>query len=465
MQSANQWAQLNFGTCDLGDKRRTKRMIQVAEEFANNPSASLPSQLEKWGDLKAAYRLFDCKSVTFEAVARPHWELTRQSAVGRTLVIGDTTELDFGRFRDIEGVGPTGNGSGNGFLLHNALMVDADSEEVLGVAGQTIHYRKPKRKSAKRLTAPQRLKKKNRESEIWGKVIDDIGPASEEASYVHVFDRGADNFEVYCHLLQQRCDWVVRGSHLHRCILAGESQESMPLKEYLTTLKRLGSYTLSLRSRPGQAAREAELEVRVGKIKVPRPKHVSPWVRKRKQDPITMHVIEVVEVNPPKDVTPIHWVLLTSLPITSFDDAWTVIRYYELRWLIEEYHKALKTGCSTETRQLKTAGRLEAFVGLTSVVAIRLLKLKSIARTKPDTPAQRVVPDVWLKMLKLARKKMAPVHDLTVGQFYREVAKLGGFLGRTGDGEPGWITIWRGWGKLNMYVTVASKIKSKPTCG
>lgn len=465
MQSANQWAQLNFGTCDLGDKRRTKRMVQVAEEFANNPSASLPSQLEKWGDLKAAYRLFDCKSVTFEAVARPHWELTRQSAVGRTLVIGDTTELDFGRFRDIEGVGPTGNGSGNGFLLHNALMVDADSEEVLGVAGQTIHYRKPKRKSAKRLTAPQRLKKKNRESEIWGKVIDDIGPASEETSYVHVFDRGADNFEVYCHLLQQRCDWVVRGSHLHRCILAGESQESMPLKEYLTTLKRLGSYTLSLRSRPGQAAREAELEVRVGKIKVPHPKHVSPWVRKRKQDPITMHVIEVVEVNPPKDVTPIHWVLLTSLPITSFDDAWTVIRYYELRWLIEEYHKALKTGCSTETRQLKTAGRLEAFVGLTSVVAIRLLKLKSIARTKPETPAQRVVPDVWLKMLKLARKKMAPVHDLTVGQFYREVAKLGGFLGRTGDGEPGWITIWRGWGKLNMYVTVASKIKSKPTCG
>lgn len=465
MQSANQWAQLNFGTCDLGDKRRTKRMVQVAEEFANNPSASLPSQLEKWGDLKAAYRLFDCKSVTFEAVARPHWELTRQSAVGRTLVIGDTTELDFGRFRDIEGVGPTGNGSGNGFLLHNALMVDADSEEILGIGGQTIHYRKPKRKSAKRLTAPQRLKKKNRESEIWGKVIDDIGPASEETSYVHVFDRGADNFEVYCHLLQQRCDWVVRGSHLHRCILAGESQESMPLKEYLTTLKRLGSYTLSLRSRPGQAAREAELEVRVGKIKVPHPKHVSPWVRKRKQDPITMHVIEVVEVNPPKDVTPIHWVLLTSLPITSFDDAWTVIRYYELRWLIEEYHKALKTGCSTETRQLKTAGRLEAFVGLTSVVAIRLLKLKSIARTKPETPAQRVVPDVWLKMLKLARKKMAPVHDLTVGQFYREVAKLGGFLGRTGDGEPGWITIWRGWGKLNMYVTVASKIKSKPTCG
>jgi len=459
MESVNQWAQRNFGTCDLGDKRRTKRMVQVAEEFANNPSASLPNQLEKWGDLKAAYRLFDCDSVTFDAVARPHWELTRQRANGRTLVIGDTTELDFGRFRDIEGVGPTGNGSGNGFLLHNALMVDAESEEVLGIGGQTIHYRKQKRKSAKRLTAPQRLKKKNRESEIWGTVIDDIGPASEDASYVHVFDRGADNFEVFCHLLQQRCDWVIRGSQLHRCIFAGESEESIPLNEYLTTLELMGSYTLSLRSRPGQPAREAELEVRVGKIKVPRPKHVSPWVRKRKQDPIPMHVIELVEVNPPKGVKPIRWVLLTSLPITSFDHAWTVIRYYELRWLVEEYHKALKTGCSTQTRQLKTAGRLEAFVGLTSVVATRLLQLKSVARTKPDTPAKRVVPDIWLKMLKLARKNLSRVHDLSVGQFYREVAKLGGFLGRAGDGEPGWITIWRGWEKLNMYVSVASKLK------
>jgi hypothetical protein len=338
-------------------------------------------------------------------------------------------------------------------------MVDAASEEVLGIGGQTIHYRKQKCKSAKRLTAPQRLKKENRESEVWGTVIDAIGPASEDASYVHVFDRGADNFEVYCHLLEQRCDWVIRGSQLHRCILAGESEESVPLKEYLTTMKLMDSYTLSLRSRPGQPAREAELEVRVGKIKVPRPKHVSPWVRKRKQDPIAMHVIEVIEVNPPKGIKPIRWVLLTSLPITSFEDALTVIRYYELRWLIEEYHKALKTGCSTQTRQLKTAGRLEAFVGLTSVVAIRLIQLKSIARTKPDTPAQRVVPDVWLKMLKLARKNLSRVHDLTIGQFYREVAKLGGFLGRAGDGEPGWITIWRGWEKLNMYVTVASKLK------
>ena len=456
MQSVTEWAQLNFGECELGDKRRTNRLIQVAQNIADNPSASLPNQIEDWSDLKSAYILFNRDEVTFEAIARPHWELTKQRATGRNLVIGDTTELDFGKHRQIDGAGPTGNGSGQGFLLHNALLVDADTEEILGVAGQTIHYRDNKSKKKENRSA--RLKRK-RESEVWGRVIDQVGRPPEGVNWVHVLDRGGDNFEVYCHLLEQHSDWVVRAAKLNRFVLAGDSKERMKLSDYLPQLELLGAYTLSLRGRGSQPAREAQLEVHVGHIKMPPPCHVSPWVRKLKQPPIAMNVIEVVEVNAPAGVTPIRWVLLTSLPVETFDDAWEVIRYYEARWLVEEYHKALKTGCRTESRQLKTVGRLEAFVGLTSVVAVRLLQLKSLARTNPEVPAQRVVPRVWLKMLKLARKGLNRVHDLTVGQFYREVAMLGGFLGRKNDGSPGWITIWRGWEKLNAYVYVASKLK------
>jgi hypothetical protein len=433
-------------------------LVQVAEQIGNNPSASLPNQIERWSDLKAAYRLFDGNEVTFEAIARPHWELTKQAASGRCLVIGDTTELDFGKDREIDGIGPTGNGSGQGFLLHNALLVSAESEEILGVAGQTIHYRKKKSRSKKRENSARILKRK-RESEVWGTVIDQMGKPPRDAEYVHVFDRGGDNFEVYCRLLQNRGQWVIRASKMNRYVLAGESEERMALKDYLPQLKTLGHYTLSLRARPGQAARDAQIEVRVGRIKIPQPQHVSPWVRSLEQPPIAMHVIEVVEVDAPSGVTPIRWVLFTSLPVETFDDAWTVIGYYELRWLVEEYHKAIKTGCAAESRQLKAAGRLEALVGLTSVIAIRLLQLKSIARTNPEVLAQRVVPRVWLRMLKLARQGLNRVHDLTVGQFYREVAKLGGFLGRKSDGDPGWITIWRGWEKLNTYVFVASKLK------
>lgn len=443
--------------CELGDKRRTARLVQVATEVANNPAASFPDQMPTWSDLKAAYNLFDGEDVTFEAIARPHWEQTKQRPVGRYLVIGDTTELDFGRHRDVPGLGPTGNGGGLGFLLHNALLVAAESKEVIGVAGQVTHYRPETKASKKKTKANSAAKlKRNRESEVWGKVIDQVGPPPADVEWLHVLDRGGDNFEVYCHLQQQRSGWVVRAGKMNRYVLAGSAEKRMKLSEYLPQLELLGTYELSLRARPGQKARTAKLEVRVGSIKMPVPHHQSPWVRQLDPQPIAMNVVQVVEVGAPAGVQPICWVLLTSLPVDTFEQAWTVIEYYEARWLVEEYHKALKTGCRVTGRQLKTAGRLEAMVGLMSVAAVRLLRLKSLARTSPEIPAQRVVPRVWLEMLKAARKGLHRVHDLTVGQFYREVAKLGGFLGRKGDGEPGWITIWRGWEKLNNFIHGAS---------
>lgn len=463
MHAHLEWAQMNFGNCQLGDKRRTQRLIQVAADVTSNPSASFPDQMRTWGDLKAAYNLLHCDDVTFEAIARPHWELTKQRPAGRYLVIGDTTELDFGIHREVWGLGPTGNGRGSGFLLHNALLVEADRKEVIGIAGQTIHYRphKKNKRSKKKEHSAAKLKR-NRESDVWGIVIDRVGPPPEEVEWVHVLDRGGDNFEVYCHLLQQRSDWVVRAAKLNRYVLAGPDDQRIPLADYLPQLSLIGTYELSLRARPQQAARTAQLEVRVGSLRMPVPRQKSPWVRELNPAPIAMDVVHVVEVDPPLGVKPISWVLLTSLPVDTFDQAWTVIEYYESRWLVEEYHKALKTGCRVQDRQLKTAGRLEAMVGLMSVSAVRLLQLKSLARTSPEIPAQRVVPRIWLQMLKAARKGLQRVHDLTVRQFYREVAKLGGFLGRKRDGEPGWITIWRGWEKLNNYVhgaTLASKLR------
>jgi hypothetical protein len=432
----------------------------MAEQIANNPSGSLPKQMEAWGDVKAAYRLFDQDDVTFEAVAGPHWERTRLVAPGRYLVISDTTELDFGIHRDIEGLAPTGNGSGRGFHLHNALMVDAESQEVVGLAGQRIHYRKPK---PKKENASQRLKRE-RESKIWGEVIDDVGPPPEGAQFIHVGDRGADNFEVFCRCREQRGDWLVRCCTPHRLILTPDG-ELTPLSAYLKTLPVKGGYELQLRSRPGQAARTAKLEVRFGKLSMPVPKHKSPYLKRLNPDPIEMWVIEVREVGAPKGVKPIEWVLYTSLPIETFEDAWEAIGYYESRWLVEEYHKALKSGCQVTQRGLRDACRLEPMVGLLSVVAVRLLQLKSVARTDPDRPARQIVPSLWLKMLKAVRKNLSRVYDLTVGQFYRELAKLGGFLGRKGDGEPGWITIWRGWEKLNMLVRGAELMSRPEKCG
>ena len=456
MVATKEWAQQNFGECQLGDKRRTNRLVRLAGQVANNPSASLPNQTATWSDLKAAYNFFDRDEVTFEAIAGPHWELTKQRRSGRYLVIGDTTEINFGKDRDLADVSPVGkNGTGKGFLLHNALLVGADTGEIVGVAGQKIHHRKRAPRKENRLKRLQR----NRESEIWGDVVDQIGPPPDGVQWIQVFDRGGDNFEVYCHLLLQQSDWVIRCAQMRRYILTGENDEQTTLADHLLSLTLLGTYELEVRARPKQSARRAMLEVRVGKLKMPPPREKSPWLKKLDAAPIPMHVVHVQEVNAPEGTKPISWVLLTSLPVSTFTDAWKIIEYYEMRWLIEEYHKALKTGCRVTHRQLKSSGRLEAMVGLMSVVALRLLQLKSLARTSPDIPAQRVVPSVWLQMLKAVSPKINRVHDITVRQFYREVAKLGGFLARKGDGEPGWITTWRGWEKLNTLVTAAMLAK------
>jgi hypothetical protein len=416
--------------------------------------------MQSWADLKAAYRLFDCDEVTFDAIAQPHWKQTTAVPAGRYLVLGDTTEIDFGYRRDIEGLRPIGNGSRRGFLLHNALMVEAESKTLLGVAGQKIHYR---RAAPKKESRSQRSKR-DRESLVWGNVIDQIGPPADGVELVHVFDRGADDFEVFCHLLQNGGNWVVRAASMQRWIATADG-ESCTVKQHLSTLSLAGTYELDIRTRPRQPARIAKLEVRIGELRMPIPRHKTPYVKALNPEPIPMSVVWVREVETRRGVRPIEWVLFTSLPVDTFGDAWTVVEYYECRWLIEEYHKALKTGCSVQDRLLRHADRLEGMVGLMSVVAVRLLQLKSVAYNDPERPARQVVPTLWLQMLKAARKKLPRVHDLTVYQFYREIAKLGGFLGRRSDGEPGWITIWRGWEKLNTMVQAAELAINIKRCG
>ena len=214
-----------------------------------------------------------------------------------------------------------------------------------------------------------------------------------------------------------------------------------------------------MRARPHQRARQAKLEVRAGAITVPLPSAPSAAIRASGPRAIPMYVVEVREVDPPPDVEePLHWVLLTSLPATDAEAARRVVGYYETRWLVEEYHKALKTGCGLEQRQYETAQRLEAVTGFLSIVAIRLLQLKTVARNDPERPAEALVPRPWIQMLvQVSRGKHRTIR--TVRDFYRGLARLGGFLARKRDGEPGWITLWRGFEKLHLMLRGAAALK------
>jgi hypothetical protein len=459
MTLADQWATDNFSRCDLGDKRRTKRLTSLASSVLSHPSGSFPDQMPQWKNLKACYRLLSRPEVTHEAITEQHFAQTRKRCSGRYLILNDTTEFDFGNHREVEGLSQTGNGSGYGFLCHNALMVNACSSEVVGLAGQLLHYRKA---APKKESAAQKLKRK-RESQIWGDLVDQIGPPeNDEVEFIHVCDRGADNFEFFCHVAENRCGWLVRCSHTNRKIVASNSSSPISIKEFVATedsLNELGDFELNLRARPGVAARTATLTMSAAEVVMPVPRHKSAYVRRVDAQPIAMNLLVLEEKNPPSGKKPLKWILLTSLAVKTYDQAWEVATYYEQRWLIEEYHKAQKTGCRITARQLSRPDRLEASTGLLSIVAVRLLQLKTVALADPDRIAEEIIPQLWIKMLVAARTNTKKSSIKTVGQFYKNVAMLGGFLGRKHDGSPGWITIWRGWQKLEALVRGAQLAK------
>lgn len=448
----------SFGDCELGDSRRTQRAVQVAARMAEHPSGSSPRQMNDWAELKACYRLFHSDSVTFDALARPHWEQTCAAARGRVLIINDTTTISYKDHQEIEGFTRGGKGIPYGFQLHNALMVDADRGEVLGLARQELFYRvsAPEKENRRQKT------RRPRETDVWGRVIDAIGVPATGVEYVHVCDRGADNLEVFCHLRQQQCQWVIRCCHLNRDVhpVMSEGLESVTsVEQALAKRPLLGTKSLSLRTRPSQPARSVELEIRVAHVSIPQPRHRTPYLRSLNYRELRQTLVEVRERRPRRGSTPLRWILWTSLPVETLDDAETMIRIYEQRWLIEELHKVMKTGCQLENRQYKSAHCLEALAGITSVLAVRLLALKQLSRSAPATPAADVVPAEWLMMAETLRNRPLP----TVRDFVRHLAALGGFLMRKSDGEPGWITLWRGTERLLIGLQTLNAFKRK--CG
>ena len=207
IQDTQMWTQTNFARAELGDVRRTKRLMILAAQVAADPSASLPEQTGTWNDLRAAYNLFDCEDVTFEAIAAPHWEQTKTTRSEILLILEDTTEIDYSLNRKIKDLSPVGSGTRQGFHLHSGLMVSAEDDRIHGLAGQLIYHRQHISKGE---TRTERLQRDDRESQIWCKLVDQIGSPPPGSTWVHVVDRGADDFEFFYHCQQTQTEWVAR---------------------------------------------------------------------------------------------------------------------------------------------------------------------------------------------------------------------------------------------------------------
>lgn len=457
--SPEDWAQQNFGASQLGDKRRNRVLVNLAARMAAQPDGSLPQINELWSDAKATYGLFKADQVTFPAVCTPHWNLRHRCPPGTYLIPSDTTEIDFGKNRKITGVGPLGNGSGQGFLLHSALLVDPNTGELLCQAGGLLVVRLPKSKSKKKRNSGKKL-----ESARWGELIEQIGPPPEGVRWVHIMDREADNFDVFDRSLKQRCDFVIRIRNIKRRVLADPKDEkTQSFQEILAKKPAIHRFEQEIAPKaktsdaPARSARTAIMEMRTGTIWIPVPSNGKAYRERRGKEPIRVQFVSVREVAPPPGEKAVEWNLYTTLPVDSVADAFVVLSYYEKRWTIEEYHKAIKTGTQIETRRLTTGERLAPLIGLSGIEAVRLVQLKFAARVTPERPAEELVPPIYIAALKAARRRPArsPLtieKPMTVRDFFRGVAMLGGFLARKRDGEPGWQTTWRGWEKLRLIV-------------
>lgn len=216
----DQWVEGNFGSCELGDARRTKRLLTMARNVLAAPEKSIPQQNVEWSDVKAAYRFLDNENNTFERIATPHWQQTRETQPGRYLLISDTTDVNHFSHEATTGLGILGDGLGRGMQLHNCLMYDCNNGQIRGVAGALIYYRKHKPKNETRMQRLSRI----RESNVWGMLVDEVGEAPEGSQWIHVFDRGGDNFESMCHIKLTGNDWIIRASKLTRKVFIDDKK-------------------------------------------------------------------------------------------------------------------------------------------------------------------------------------------------------------------------------------------------
>ena len=462
----------HFGQARLGDRRRTRRLVEVADRLVKHPSGSLPNKMGNPMDLKALYRLMEKESVTHASVLEPHCERTRRtvetvSAERTVLILHDTTELDFTQRHSLDGMGQVGNGIHRGWLCHNSLAIAADSREVIGLCNQILHVRpiKPKRKKGekkKKKSPAQSRAAANRESLLWlqgvqgcGSVpptIVSVNGTDDDLSHrrpprvVDVCDRGADTFEFIEHEMRHGRSFVIRSKH-NRALVGHKHK----LHAHARHQPELGRRTLEVAGNLARSRRTATVALSAAQVSVraPQQRH-----GQHANEPLTLWIVRVWEVDAPPNATsekPLEWLLVTDVPVATFEEAERIADWYGCRPLIEEYHKAQKTGCNIEDMQFHYAERMQPAIALMSVIALKLLALRDASR-RPDAksrPATEVLHRDYVETLSLWRYKTVRM-DISVHEFYFALARLGGHQNRKRDGNPGWLTLWRGWEKLHL---------------
>ena len=426
---------------DLGDERLNRRLVVLADSLAGRPAESFPSLLDD-AELEAAYRFFGNEQVAPEAILAPH---LRQSALraarcSRVLVVHDTTQFEFPGHVKRRGLGRLIR-PGQGFFGHFSLALSADGDrEPLGLLALETVFRHDRAKPKS-----QRRRSDNRgESVRWRHGIDGAEQQlGGRVTAIHVMDREADSYAILAALSERQRLFVIRSFQDRLLASDDEARLRETAKAAPTALER--EVPLSPRPKlrgpkgqrhPSRRCRIAKLSFAAASVELPRTNHAKGVESKT----LAINVIHVVEREPPPGQPAVEWFLLTNLPTHTPEQIAYAVDCYRGRWTIEEYFKALKTGCQYESRQLETAARLLNALSVFAPVAWRLLLLRHLARANATAQRQVLTPK-QLQVLRAVAKKPLPRHA-TPRNIMLAVAGLGGHIKSNGD--PGWLLLGRG---------------------
>lgn len=446
-QSRTHLAQAHFADAQLGDRRRSKRLVTLAEQLLTRPHGTLPNKLPDPYQLDAAYRFFRTHEATPDAIQAPHRRHTRlqlEATDEVILIAHDGTELNFTGL-SVPDLGVLAGPKQRGLVAHNSLALTA-SGRIVGLLHQTLFA--PPKAPPRTVAKSTRRDDPNKASVVWRNALEAIGPTPVGQRWVHLADRGADVTEFLDYADEHRMDYVVRINH-NRRVIVGDATAAK-LHEALRSQAELGRRTQEISAHAGRPARRATVAISALPLSLVTPRQA----RGRERGvPLSVVAIRVWEVDPPAGAEPLEWLLVTNVPGADAARAWERADWYAKRWTVEEYHKGLKTGLGVEELQLTTKVGLQNAIALLSVVAVVLVTLRELVRD-PATSEQRVtnwVPPSWVAVLSRWRHGTDEVLT-TVTQWTWALARLGGHQNAKRLGFPGWLTLLRGWTRLQAMI-------------
>jgi hypothetical protein len=447
-----------FDGVNLGDARRVARLSKVVAKLAAAPGVGFPRALVNESDLEGFYRLLRNKAVSFESLLSPHTKATVERMAGLTevLAVHDSSEFHFAGKR--KGLGVLKQ-KGQGFTGHFTLAVTADgSRAPLGMLATELWARTQPTMSALRKEGKIPYRKARQlpnEQDRWlrGVSAAEAAIGNKEGCLIHVMDSEADDYDIMTQLLQDRRRWVIRLCQDRALAQIGATKRRYA-KEFVAKCKVVCSRRVHLsrrgrtrsfqrrRQRP-RPEREAVLDISATSLAFKRPQYG------KGPASICVNVVCARERNAPKGEEPVEWILITTEPIKTRAQILKVVDIYRARWVIEEFFKALKTGCAFEKRQLESWHTLRNALGMFIPIAWQLLHLRTLARQDGDAPARTVLTPMQETVLRRASKTKLP-RKLTTKKVMLAIAALGGHL--RSNGEPGWLVLGRGFQDLLMLV-------------